>query len=80
MSWDLYLHYDEDSLALHSNAGLIRRAKKSLDDVQLHEQHSTILQFKVEDCEVSLPDSGITQAQCNCPAQGCCKHILSSIF
>lgn len=80
MSWDIYLHYDEESLALHSNAGLIRRAKKSQDDVQLQQQESTTLKFKLEDCEVCLPDSGITQAQCSCPAQGCCKHILSSIF
>ena len=80
MIGQIYLHYDEDSLALHSNAGLIRRAKKSLEDVQLVQGNAAPLQFKVEEFEVSLPEQGITEAQCSCPAQSCCKHILSSIF
>lgn len=80
MIGQIYLHYDEDSLALHSNAGLIRRAKKSLEDVQLVQGNTAPLQFKVEEFEVVLPEQGITEAQCNCPAQSCCKHILSSIF
>ena len=80
MIGQIYLHYDEDSLALHSNAGLIRRAKKSLDDVQLLEENAQALHFKVEEFEVVLPEQGITAAQCTCPAQSCCKHILSSIF
>ena len=80
MIGQIYLHYDEESLALHSNAGLIRRAKKSLEEVQLIEGNTAPLQFKVEEFEVCLPEQGITEAQCNCPAQSCCKHILSSIF
>lgn len=86
MSWLVYLHYDEDSLALHSNAGLIRRAKKALDQVEYQTTTTTDinqvqqLTFQVEEGLVHLTPLGIAAAQCSCPAQGCCKHILSSIL
>jgi len=80
MNWQVYLEYNEDSLTIHSNAGLLRRARKALNQVELIENITTQLKFKVEECEVILPDTGITQALCNCSAQGCCKHILSSIL
>ncbi|MDA3441555.1 SWIM zinc finger domain-containing protein [Acinetobacter bereziniae] len=80
MSWQIYTQYDEDSLIMHSNAGLLRRARKALNDVELLQHSDEQLLFKVEECEVQLPEEGITKAQCNCPAQGCCKHILSSIL
>ncbi|MEN8412086.1 hypothetical protein ABFP33_19235 [Acinetobacter bereziniae] len=80
MSWQIYTQYDEDSLIMHSNAGLLRRARKALNDVELLQHSDEQLLFKVEECEVLLPIKGITQAQCNCNAQGCCKHILSSIL
>ncbi|WP_335990932.1 hypothetical protein [Acinetobacter bereziniae] len=80
MSWQIYTQYDEDSLTMYSNAGLLRRARKALNDVELLQQSADQLLFKVEECEVQLPEEGITKAQCNCPAQGCCKHILSSIL
>ncbi|MCU4317330.1 SWIM zinc finger domain-containing protein [Acinetobacter bereziniae] len=80
MSWQIYTQYDEDSLIMYSNAGLLRRARKALNDVELLQQSADQLLFKVEECEVQLPEEGITKAQCNCPAQGCCKHILSSIL
>ncbi|MBJ8445497.1 hypothetical protein [Acinetobacter bereziniae] len=80
MSWQIYTQYDEDSLIMHSNAGLLRRARKALNDVELLQHSDEQLLFKVEECEVLLPIKGITQAQCNCPAQGCCKHILTSIL
>ncbi|MDQ8936425.1 SWIM zinc finger family protein [Acinetobacter rudis] len=83
MSWLVYLQYDEDSLALHSNAGLIRRAKKALDQVQLSsntDDSQQQLEFQVEEEQVQLSPEGIAAATCSCPAQGCCKHILSSIL
>jgi len=80
MSWQIYTQYDEDSLIMHSNAGLLRRARKALNDVELLQHSDEQLLFKVEECEVLLPIKGITQAQCNCPEQGCCKHILTSIL
>ena len=86
MSWLIYLHYDEDSLALHSNAGLIRRAKKALDQVQYQSLLDTDinqqqrLSFQVEEDLVHLNPQGIATAECSCSAQGCCKHILSSIL
>ncbi|MEG0483085.1 MAG: hypothetical protein RR569_08250 [Acinetobacter sp.] len=81
MSWQIYTQYDEDSLTMHSNAGLLRRARKALAEVQLLSEHdATELLFKVEECEVKLPSEGMTKASCNCSAQGSCKHILSSIL
>lgn len=80
MSWQIYTQYDEDSLTMHSNAGLLRRARKALAEVELLSQNTTELLFKVEECEVKLPSEGITKASCNCSAQGSCKHILSSIL
>lgn len=81
MSWQIYTQYDEDSLTMHSNAGLLRRARKALAEVELLSEHdATELLFKVEECEVKLPSEGITKASCNCSAQGSCKHILSSIL
>ncbi|RKG37181.1 hypothetical protein [Acinetobacter rongchengensis] len=80
MSWQIYTQYDEDSLTMHSNAGLLRRARKALAEVELLSQSTTELLFKVEECEVKLPSEGITKASCNCSAQGSCKHILSSIL
>lgn len=79
MNGQIYLSYDEDSLATYTNTGLVRRAKKSLDDVKL-QSSDTSLSFLVESFEVQLPVEGITKASCNCPAQECCKHILSSIL
>lgn len=80
MSWQIYTQYDEDSLTMHSNAGLLRRARKALAEVELLSQNRTELLFKVEECDVKLPNEGITKATCNCSAQGSCKHILSSIL
>ncbi len=79
MSWQIYLQYDEDSLATYANAGLVRRAQKALDQVQLDSQDEQ-LHFIIDEFQVTLPAQGITDAQCNCPVQGCCKHILSGIF
>ncbi|KAA8734321.1 hypothetical protein F4V57_04955 [Acinetobacter qingfengensis] len=83
MSQHIYTQYDEDSLMTFANAGLLRRAKKSLDTVQPQQDiATTVLPFKfmVEGYEVILPEQGIVAASCNCPAQECCKHILSSIL
>lgn len=86
MSWQMYLQYDEDSLTSLSNVGLLRRAKKSVDQVQLTNNPSElstehdVLQFRVEEFQVELPATGITNARCACPASDCCKHILSSIL
>lgn len=33
MSWkNLYLHYDDDALAVFANVGLLRRARKDLEN------------------------------------------------
>ncbi|AOA57362.1 hypothetical protein [Acinetobacter larvae] len=79
MSWIIYQQYDDDSLSLYSNAGLVRRAKKSLDAVQLDNQSATELHFKVESQQVRLTPQGIAAAQCDCSATQCCKHILAAI-
>lgn len=77
----IYLNYTDEILATYANAGLVRRAKKSVDSVQhLPDENSDTWQFHCEDYTVSLPASGIQDAHCTCSAHECCKHILSSVL
>lgn len=80
MIWQIYLDYDEDSLITYSNAGLLRRAKKALDAVELKQQQDALLIFAVEEAETQLSPTGLSAVQCNCAALGSCKHILASIL
>lgn len=80
MIWQIYLNYDEDSLITYSNAGLLRRAKKSLDAVQLKQQQENLLTFTVEEAETQLSPTGLSTARCDCTAMDSCKHILASIL
>lgn len=78
----IYLSYDDEILTTYANAGLLRRAKKGLDQVVLLPvtDPTDTLQFTVEEFQVSLPSTGIQAAQCTCPSHECCKHILSSVL
>ena len=77
----IYLNYTDEILATYANAGLVRRAKKSVDSVQhLPDENSDTWRFHCEDYTVSLPASGIQDAHCTCSAHECCKHILSSVL
>lgn len=74
----LYQQYDDDSLAIYANMGLVRRAKKALDEVTL--QATEPLTFGMEGSTIVLSASGLTQASCNCSVHGACKHIVTCIL
>ena len=78
----IYLNYTDEILATYAHAGLVRRAKKSMDSVQHLPDENTAdtWRFHCEDYTVSLPASGIQDAHCTCGIHECCKHILSSIL
>ncbi|OOR88200.1 SWIM zinc finger family protein [Moraxella bovis] len=76
----IYLNYDDDALATFANIGLVRRAKKSLDEVKLIENSNGDLIFELESFHITLPKDGIAGAKCTCPANECCKHILASVL
>lgn len=83
MSWQsIYQSYDEDALCVFANPGLVRRARKDVEagKVSLEQQDDNQGQFLSDGQQVCLPATGINQAQCNCPANGACKHILASIL
>lgn len=81
MSWQtVYFHYDEDALTVFANAGLLRRAKKDLDNQKVALTDAEIGQFLSDGQCVVLHEAGIQQATCDCSASGCCKHILSSVL
>lgn len=83
MSWQsLYLNYDEDALSVFANVGLLRRAKKDVagDKVALVADAGQEGHFVSDGQQVVLGTQGIQTARCDCPASGCCKHILAAVL
>lgn len=81
MSWqNVYFHYDEEALTLFANAGLLRRAKKDVDNEKVVLNDAQLGLFNCDDQQVTLHEAGIQQATCDCSASGCCKHILAAIL
>lgn len=83
MSWQsIYHSYDEDALCVFANPGLLRRARKDVegDKVSLDSENAEQGTFTSDEQQVCLPATGIQQAQCSCPANGACKHILAAIL
>ncbi|MBS4430031.1 SWIM zinc finger family protein [Pectobacterium punjabense] len=83
MSWQpLYLNYDEEALSVFANVGLLRRAKKDLagDKVTLVTDAGQEGHFASDGQKVVLDAQGIQTARCDCPATGCCKHILAAVL
>ncbi|WP_156292498.1 SWIM zinc finger family protein [Serratia oryzae] len=81
MSWQtIYTHYDEEALTVFANAGVLRRARKDLDNgkVMITDQASGA--FSSDGMAVVLSPEGIQKARCNCSAPGCCKHILAAVL
>lgn len=81
MSWqNVYFHYDEDALTVFANAGLLRRAKKDVDNEKVSLTDANTGQFSSDGQNVVLHEAGIQQASCDCSASGCCKHILAAVL
>ena len=77
-----YQHLDEAALSTGGNPGLLRRANKAVEagEVPLLEIGSEQGQWQNDDALVTLNAQGLTQAACNCPAAGACKHILAAVL
>lgn len=81
MSWQtVYFHYDEDALTVFANAGLLRRARKDVDNEKVSLTDANTGQFSSDGQNVVLHEAGIQQASCDCSASGCCKHILAAVL
>jgi len=68
---------DDDYVALASK-GLLRRARKEIEQVQLQRVENGIARLSVGDRSVTLPPAGPAQATCDCPAPGVCQHIIAA--
>lgn len=83
MAWfDIYRAYDDESLTVLTNAGLLRRAGKDTEAGRLawlenSEENGAIT---VDGQRVELDSKGIRQARCDCPAPGICRHILAAVL
>jgi len=71
---------DEEALVALANKGLLRRARKDLangDPPAIVEEKETSLLISAGGHHITLDERGPAQAQCSCPAPGCCQHILA---
>ncbi|EPK8019351.1 SWIM zinc finger domain-containing protein [Providencia rettgeri] len=81
MSWkNSYLQYDDDALTVFANVGLLRRARKDVENQKVIPTDLGAGTFTSDGQSVSLDAQGIQKATCNCPATGCCKHILAAVL
>ncbi len=82
MNTAIYQALDDDALAALANRGLLRRAQKDLESAPPERRAETddaiTFAFPAEGCVVTLPSTGPAQATCDCPAAGCCRHILTA--
>lgn len=82
-SWlNTYAYVDDDALSVWGNAGLLRRARKAVEagEVMLLELGEKEGHWQNDEAVVSLNAAGLTQASCNCPAAGACKHIIAAVL
>ncbi len=82
-SWQaLYRSYDDASLEVLANAGLLRRAYKDVESgkVAWLTEASDHGVLSSDGQQVTLNAKGAQAAQCDCPATSCCKHILAAIL
>ncbi|QWQ15131.1 SWIM zinc finger family protein [Providencia rettgeri] len=81
MSWkNSYLQYDDDALTVFANVGLLRRARKDVENQKVIPTDLGAGTFTSDGQSVSLDAQGIQKATCDCPAIGCCKHILAAVL
>lgn len=81
MSWKtVYFHYDDDALAVFANVGLLRRARKDVENEKVEPIDLSNGCFNSDGQQVKLGELGVQQATCDCSASGCCKHILAAIL
>jgi len=76
----LLARFDDDSYVALANRGLVRRARKDLEQqkVDIIEQAAAhvVLSFGAQ--RIRFDQRGPAHAQCDCPASGICQHILAA--
>lgn len=81
MSWQaIYYQYDDDALTVFANVGLLRRARKDIENQKVSPIDLAVGQFDSDGQTVQLDAQGVQKAACNCSASGCCKHILAAVL
>lgn len=70
--------YDEAAYTSIASFGLLRRAKKDLQNLtpQLLEDTGTALLIDVDGAVVTLRETGPVYATCSCPSSDICRHVL----
>lgn len=76
----LLARFDDDSYVALANRGLVRRARKDLEQqsVDIIEQGAAQVVVSVGAQRVRFDHRGPAHAQCDCPASGMCQHILAA--
>ncbi|AFY71510.1 hypothetical protein Pse7367_3269 [Thalassoporum mexicanum PCC 7367] len=80
--------YDDDSLAAIANRGMVRRARKDLQNgvvqgiigerVESDSSDRGWVKLAVAEYEVEISALGAAKATCTCPAVEVCRHILAA--
>ena len=77
---DLVNNFDDAAWAALASVGLLRRARKDLERLQIEilDEVQGSLRLTVPPFTVSMPESGPANAKCNCSAPDVCQHILAA--
>jgi hypothetical protein len=72
---------DDAALAALANKGLVRRARKDLEQSrpEIVGDHEDRLRVKVEEWIVELAERP-AESRCGCPASGVCRHIVAALL
>lgn len=76
----LLARFDDDSYVALANRGLVRRARKDLEQqkVDIIEQGAAQVVVSFGAQRIRFDHRGPAHAQCDCPASGICQHILAA--
>lgn len=76
----LLARFDDDSYVALANRGLVRRARKDLEQqkVDIIEQGAAQVVVSFGAQRIRFDHRGPAHAQCDCPASGMCQHILAA--
>lgn len=76
----LLARFDDDAYVALGNRGLVRRARKDLEQhqVDIVEQGAAHVVLGFGTQRIRFDPRGPAHAQCDCPAMGICQHILAA--
>ncbi|CAM3818625.1 hypothetical protein [Nocardioides zeicaulis] len=76
----LLRRYDDDSWSALANRGLLRRARRDLEQLQpqLSAEDDGGVEVQIDDRTVRIPLAGPGHATCTCPSTSVCQHVLAA--